>query len=122
MLDTELEGENAGTGTQIDEEERVANAAAAEFCVPKKMMDAFVARKAPIFSEKDVVTAFDMVNLSTFIVPVLVGKSVTPSYVKLSMTWDDPVSNPGNREAGSWPGSAAAAEEHVLVRVDPGEG
>jgi hypothetical protein len=29
----------AGTGTQIDEEERVANAAAAEFCVPKKMMD-----------------------------------------------------------------------------------
>jgi HTH-type transcriptional regulator / antitoxin HigA len=63
MLDTELEGENAGTGTQIDEEERVANAAAAEFCVPKKMMDAFVARKAPIFSEKDILAFSKMISV-----------------------------------------------------------
>ena len=55
MLDAELEGERAGTGPNVIEEERVANHAAAEFCVPKKMMDAFVARKAPFYSEKDLI-------------------------------------------------------------------
>jgi len=34
MLDTELEGERAGTGANISKEERIANEAAAEFCVP----------------------------------------------------------------------------------------
>jgi HTH-type transcriptional regulator/antitoxin HigA len=63
MLDAELEGENAGTGAEIDEEERIANVAAAEFCVPKKMMDAFVARKAPIFSEKDILAFSKMINV-----------------------------------------------------------
>jgi HTH-type transcriptional regulator/antitoxin HigA len=53
MLDAELEGERAGTGPSVSDEERVANEAASEFCVPKKMMDAFVARKAPFFSEQD---------------------------------------------------------------------
>ncbi|MGO3741424.1 helix-turn-helix domain-containing protein [Kerstersia sp.] len=53
MLDTELDGERAGTGSTINEEERVANAAAAEFCVPQKKMDAFIARKAPFFAERD---------------------------------------------------------------------
>lgn len=57
MLDTELEGERAGTGEGVEEEERVANEAAAEFCVPRKAMDAFIARKAPLFSDRDV-TAF----------------------------------------------------------------
>jgi HTH-type transcriptional regulator / antitoxin HigA len=55
MLDAELEGERAGTGKNVAEEERVANEAAAEFCVPRKMMDAFIARKAPYFAERDVV-------------------------------------------------------------------
>uniref|UniRef100_A0A7Z0TML6 ImmA/IrrE family metallo-endopeptidase n=2 Tax=Bradyrhizobium barranii subsp. barranii TaxID=2823807 RepID=A0A7Z0TML6_9BRAD len=63
MLDAELEGENAGTGSHINEEERVANAAAAEFCVPRKMMDAFVARKAPIFSEKDILAFSKMISV-----------------------------------------------------------
>lgn len=54
MLDAELEGANAGTGDQVQDEERVANEAAADFCVPKKMMDAFVARKAPFFNERDI--------------------------------------------------------------------
>jgi HTH-type transcriptional regulator/antitoxin HigA len=63
MLDAELEGENAGTGAQIDEEERIANAAAAEFCVPKKMMDAFIARKAPIFGEKDILAFSKMISV-----------------------------------------------------------
>lgn len=63
MLDAELEGENAGTGPQINEEERIANAAAAEFCVPKKMMEAFIARKAPIFSERDILAFSKMINV-----------------------------------------------------------
>jgi HTH-type transcriptional regulator/antitoxin HigA len=55
MLDAELEGERAGTGASVPEEERAANEAAAEFCVPKQMMDAFIARKAPFFSERDLI-------------------------------------------------------------------
>ena len=53
VLDAELEGERAGTGDSIAEEERAANAAAQSFCVPKSKMDAFVTRKAPFFSERD---------------------------------------------------------------------
>ena len=53
ILDAELEGERAGVGADIPEEEKVANAAAQEFCVPKAKMDAFIARKAPFFSERD---------------------------------------------------------------------
>jgi HTH-type transcriptional regulator/antitoxin HigA len=54
MLDTELEGERAGTGDAIAEEERVANEAAANFCVPRHTMDGFIARKAPFFNERDI--------------------------------------------------------------------
>ena len=53
MLDTELEGERASTGPNISEEERIANEAATEFCVPKRSMDSFIARKSPIFREQD---------------------------------------------------------------------
>jgi HTH-type transcriptional regulator / antitoxin HigA len=53
ILDTELEGERAGTGASVDEEERIANRAAADFCVPKIQMDAFIARKEPLFSDRD---------------------------------------------------------------------
>lgn len=53
-IDTELEGERAGTGPNVPEEERVANAAAADFCVPSMEMDSFIARKSPFFSEKDI--------------------------------------------------------------------
>jgi hypothetical protein len=54
MLDAELEGDRAGVGDGVAEEERVANEAAAEFCVPKRMIDAFIARKAPFFYEHDI--------------------------------------------------------------------
>ena len=53
ILDAELEGERAGVGAGVNDEERIANAAAAEFCVPTKKMDAFIARKAPFFAERD---------------------------------------------------------------------
>jgi HTH-type transcriptional regulator / antitoxin HigA len=52
-IDAELEGERAGTGQSVPEEERIANGAAADFCVPKSKMDAFIARKAPLFSDSD---------------------------------------------------------------------
>jgi len=55
MLDSELEGERAGTGEGVATEERVANAAAQEFCVPTASLDAFVVRKAPFFSERDLI-------------------------------------------------------------------
>ncbi|WP_192177394.1 HigA family addiction module antitoxin [Mesorhizobium amorphae] len=53
VLDTELEGAKAGQGLDIPEEERLANKAAQDFCVPSAKMDAFIARKAPFFSERD---------------------------------------------------------------------
>lgn len=63
MLDAELEGERAGIGAGVAVEERVANEAAAEFCVPRKLMDAFIARKAPYFAERDVVALAKMANV-----------------------------------------------------------
>lgn len=55
MLDTELEGERAGTGDSVAADERVANQAAQDFCIPASSLDAFVARKAPFFSERDLI-------------------------------------------------------------------
>lgn len=54
-LDAELDGERAGTGANVPEEERVANEAAANFGIPQAQMRAFVERKAPLFSERDMV-------------------------------------------------------------------
>lgn len=55
MLDAELEGDRAGTGPEVTDEERVANEAAQEFCVPSALLDAFIERKAPFFSERDLI-------------------------------------------------------------------
>ena len=52
-LDAELEGERAGVGDSVSEEERVANAAAAAFCVPQDKLDKFIVRKSPVFAERD---------------------------------------------------------------------
>lgn len=53
ILDTELEGERAGT-SKVPEEEAEANTAAADFCVPRSRMDSFIARKEPFFAERDI--------------------------------------------------------------------
>jgi len=63
MLDAELEGERAGTGADIAEEECLANKAAANFCVPTNTMDSFIARKAPLFSERDVIGIARTLNI-----------------------------------------------------------
>lgn len=55
IIDSELEGANASTDANIPEEERTANAAAQDFCVPVADMDSFYIRKAPYFYERDVV-------------------------------------------------------------------
>lgn len=39
----------------VSEEERLANAAAAEFCVPQARLKSFIARKQPYISERDVI-------------------------------------------------------------------
>ncbi|MEX1254270.1 MAG: helix-turn-helix domain-containing protein [Dehalococcoidia bacterium] len=53
-LDAELEGERAGTSMELGEQERAANAAAADFCVPEDQLKRFIARKAPFFAERDI--------------------------------------------------------------------
>ena len=54
MLDVALEGERAGTGADIPDEERVANEAAAEFCVPQTQLKRFIQVKSPVFAERDI--------------------------------------------------------------------
>lgn len=50
MMDTDLD---MASSESIPEEEQQANEAASDFCIPKAKMDSFVARKAPFFSEQD---------------------------------------------------------------------
>jgi len=54
MIDAELEGERAGTGSSVLDEERIANESATNFCVPMKKINSFIARKSPYFKERDV--------------------------------------------------------------------
>ena len=54
MVDIELEGERAGVGTNVDGEERIANEAATEFCVPASKLSSFIRRKDPFYTEMDV--------------------------------------------------------------------
>ncbi|CUI01115.1 addiction module antidote protein, HigA family [Leisingera aquaemixtae] len=69
MLDVDV---NSGEATQVTQElvdqETRANEAAAEFCVPKKMMDAFIARKAPVFAKRDIVGFARMLKVHTGLV------------------------------------------------------
>lgn len=50
MLDADLDSPSA----DIAEEERVANAAAADFCIPSAQLTAFIERKEPFFAERDI--------------------------------------------------------------------
>jgi HTH-type transcriptional regulator / antitoxin HigA len=54
VIDVELEGDRAGTGPNVSDEERIANSAAADFCVPTVEIESFIARKSPFFSERDI--------------------------------------------------------------------
>lgn len=62
-IDAELEGDRAGHGPDIPEEERQANDAAADFCVPRKKMDKFVSVKAPFYAERDILGFAKTLNI-----------------------------------------------------------
>jgi len=69
LLDVDI---NSGEATQVtqelkDQEDR-ANVAASEFCVPKKMMDAFISRKAPVFAKRDIIGLARMLKVHTGLV------------------------------------------------------
>ena len=68
MLDSELEGEKAGYSSKIAEEERVANKAAIEFCIPQVKLDSFIARKSPFFKENDILGFANTINVHPGIV------------------------------------------------------
>jgi HTH-type transcriptional regulator / antitoxin HigA len=55
MVDAELEGKRAGTDETLPPDERVANAAAASFCVPTDKLESFIRRKRPFYYENDLV-------------------------------------------------------------------
>lgn len=69
MLDVDINSAESPQITQelIDQEER-ANAAASEFCVPRKMMDAFISRKAPVFAKRDIIGLARMLKVHTGLV------------------------------------------------------
>lgn len=52
MVDVDID--RAGSDSDISAEERVANEAAAEFCVPQNKLRQFIAIKAPFFPQRDV--------------------------------------------------------------------
>lgn len=54
MLDADLVAES-GDRVPVPEEERIANEAAAEFCVPQEKLRKFITVKAPLYSERDMV-------------------------------------------------------------------
>ena len=56
IIDVDLSGADGSTvAGELPEEERQANLAAANFCVPTDKLDSFLARKHPYYYEKDVV-------------------------------------------------------------------
>lgn len=63
VVDFGLEGENGSDGDNLPEEERVANNAAAEFCVCQKMLHQFIKRKYPMFSVRDLLGFSKMQNV-----------------------------------------------------------
>lgn len=60
VLDTDME---TATGRAATDEERAADEAAAEFCVPQDKLKAFIARKNPIFTERDMAAFAKLLNV-----------------------------------------------------------
>ena len=51
----DLDGERAGTDESLPEIERIANAAASDFCAPAAKLESFMLSKKPFYYERDVV-------------------------------------------------------------------
>lgn len=54
IVDQDSDNAEGGAAIAVSEEERLANEAGADFCVPKAEMDDFVLRNRPLFSEEKV--------------------------------------------------------------------
>jgi HTH-type transcriptional regulator/antitoxin HigA len=54
IIDSDLDSDDPSGVNNIPDEERIANAAAANFCVPISELDSFFTRKFPLFSERDI--------------------------------------------------------------------
>lgn len=54
IIDIDVENDAKNLSSQRAEEERVANLAAGEFCVPKEQMDSFLGRKMVMPSDRDI--------------------------------------------------------------------
>jgi HTH-type transcriptional regulator / antitoxin HigA len=61
----EIDPEDSTDDTEC---EKIANEAAAEFCVPQKLLDSFILRKAPFISERDVLTFAAKVEINPAVV------------------------------------------------------
>ncbi len=59
VIDVDIEAER----TVVREEERLADSAAADFCVPAGQMDTFMTKKAPYFIERDIVGFASMLKI-----------------------------------------------------------
>ena len=71
MIDAELQGDHAGTGDTVPEEERVANLAASDFCVARDKMNSFIARKIHSFTKR---TSWPLLRSMASIPRCLLGK------------------------------------------------
>ena len=54
IVDADLEGEASRSDGNLSVEEKIANLAASDFCVPAAEIEQFIARKEPYISERDV--------------------------------------------------------------------
>jgi HTH-type transcriptional regulator / antitoxin HigA len=53
LVDSDLELAGDGSNAHVPDEERIANTAASSFCVSQQALENFIARKAPLFAERD---------------------------------------------------------------------
>lgn len=60
MIDTDVQSDQENN--TLPEEERVANTAAASFCVPAERLDSFMRRKHPFYYERDVLAFSRLAN------------------------------------------------------------
>lgn len=63
IIDSEVDGPEAQGASTVSEEEKLANEAAANFCVPKEPMDRFINKKSPYFAERDILGFAATLNL-----------------------------------------------------------
>lgn len=63
IIDSDLQSESVDTESAIVAEEKIANEAASDFCVPTKKMESFIARKSPFFKEIDILGFAKTINV-----------------------------------------------------------